>query len=123
MHLIKVKLSLYTPWRHLGERRCSSYTFLTLALDGCEWSASRPGCALPPRKELPVPIGQEAEWAPELVWTRRLEEESFAPAGDQTPVVQSIIRHYTDLVFSLVFNVIASLCMILLETAEHFVAT
>jgi hypothetical protein len=26
---------------------------------------------LPPRKELPVPIGHEAEWAPELVWTTR----------------------------------------------------
>jgi hypothetical protein len=25
--------------------------------------------ALPPRKELPVPIGQESRWAPEPVWT------------------------------------------------------
>jgi hypothetical protein len=31
-----------------GERRCSSYSFLTSALDGGEWSASRPGRALPP---------------------------------------------------------------------------
>jgi hypothetical protein len=41
----------------LGERRYSSYSFLTWALDGGEWSASRPGRALPPGKEPPVPIG------------------------------------------------------------------
>jgi hypothetical protein len=33
---------------HGGERRYSSYSFLTSALDGGEWSASRPGRALPP---------------------------------------------------------------------------
>jgi hypothetical protein len=31
-----------------GERRNSSYSFLTSTLNGGEWSASRPGCALPP---------------------------------------------------------------------------
>jgi hypothetical protein len=41
----------------------------------------------------PVPIVQEAGWAPEPVWTQRLEEKSFAPAGDRT---QSVVRHYTD---------------------------
>jgi hypothetical protein len=29
----------------------------------------------------PVPIGQEAGWAPEPVWTQRLEEISFALPG------------------------------------------
>jgi hypothetical protein len=33
---------------HLGDRRYSSYSFLTSALEGGEWSASRPGRALPP---------------------------------------------------------------------------
>jgi hypothetical protein len=89
---IKVKQSLYTPWRRLGERRYSSYSFTTSALDGGEWSASRPGRALPPEKGPPVPTVQEAGWAPEPVWTQRLEEKSFAPAGDRTPIV----RHYTD---------------------------
>jgi hypothetical protein len=41
---------------HLGERRYSSYSFLTSALEGGERSASRPGRALPPGKEPPVPI-------------------------------------------------------------------
>jgi hypothetical protein len=49
-----------------------------------------------PGKRPAVPIGQEAEWASDLVWTQRLEEKSFAFAGDQTPVVYSVIRHYTD---------------------------
>jgi hypothetical protein len=56
-----------------GERRYSSYSFLTSALDGGEWSESRPGRALPPRKGTPVPIIQEAGWASEPVWTQRLE--------------------------------------------------
>jgi hypothetical protein len=70
-----------------GERRYSSYSFTT--------SASRPGRALPPRKGPPVPIVQEAGWAPEPVLTQRIEEKSFAPAGDRTPVVQPVVRHYT----------------------------
>jgi hypothetical protein len=37
--------------------------------------------ALYPRDRTPIPIGQEAGWASELVWTRRLEEKSFAPGG------------------------------------------
>jgi hypothetical protein len=70
----KLKLSHYTPQRCWVERRYSSYSFSTSALDGGEWSASRSGRALAPGKGSPVPIVQEAGWAPELVWTQRLEE-------------------------------------------------
>jgi hypothetical protein len=35
---------------------------------------SRPVRALPPGKEPPVPIGQEAGWAPEPVWTEAREK-------------------------------------------------
>jgi hypothetical protein len=80
----------------LGERRYSSYSFLTSALEGCEWSASRPGHALPPGKEPPVPIVQEAGWAPEPVWTQRQEEKSSASVGDLIPTVQFVLRHYSD---------------------------
>jgi hypothetical protein len=74
----------------LGGRGCiSSYSFTTSALDGGEWSASRPGRALPPGKGPPVPIVQEAGWAPEPVWTQRLEEKSLVPAGDRTPIARS----------------------------------
>jgi hypothetical protein len=81
---------------HLSDRRYSSYSFLTPALEGGEWSASRSGRALPPGKESPVPIVQEAVWAPEPVWTQRVEEKSSASVGYRTPAVQSVVRHYTD---------------------------
>jgi hypothetical protein len=79
----------------MGERRYSSHSYLTLALDGGEWSASCPSRALPPGKGPLVPIGLEAGWAPEPVWTQGLEEKSSAPAGDRTPIVQPIVRHHT----------------------------
>jgi hypothetical protein len=53
-----------------------------------------PAALLPPGKGPPLPIGQEAEWAPEPVWTQRLEEKSFASAEYRTPVVQPVVRHY-----------------------------
>jgi hypothetical protein len=81
---------------HLGDRRYSSYSFLTSALEGGEWSASRPGRALPSGKEPPVPTVQEAGWAPQPVWTQRLEEKSSASVGDRTLAVQSVVRHYSD---------------------------
>jgi hypothetical protein len=43
-----------------------------------------PAVLYPQGKDPPVPNGQEAGWAPEPVWTQRLEEKSFAFAGDQT---------------------------------------
>jgi hypothetical protein len=42
--------------------------FFTSTLDEGEWSASRPG-SFTPGKSPPVPIGWEAGWAPEPVWT------------------------------------------------------
>jgi hypothetical protein len=81
---------------HLGDRRYSSYSFLTSALEGGEWSASHPGRALLRGKEPPVPIVYEAGWAPKPVWTQRLEEKSSAPGGDRTPAVQSVVRHCID---------------------------
>jgi hypothetical protein len=45
--------------------------------------------ALYPRGKDPVPIAQEAGWASEPVWTQRLEEKSFTPAGDRTPIARS----------------------------------
>jgi hypothetical protein len=47
--------SRYTPWRRLGGGggRYSSYSFMTSALDGGEWSASRPGRAFTPGESTP----------------------------------------------------------------------
>jgi hypothetical protein len=92
-------LSHYTPWRRLGERRYSFYSFSTSALDGGELSASRPGRDLATGKGPPVPIVQEAGWAPEPVWTQRLEEKSVRHCRGLNldhPVVQPLARPYTD---------------------------
>jgi hypothetical protein len=83
----------------------SSYSFSTSALDESEWSASRPGRALPPGKGLPVPIGQEAGWASEPVWTQRLEEKSSASVGDRTPVVQTDVDN-NEIVFSVLVDIV-----------------
>jgi hypothetical protein len=64
-----------------------------------EWSASRRGRALPAGKGPPLPIVQEAGWAPEPVWTQRLQEKSFRLCRESNldhPVVQPVVRHYTD---------------------------
>ena len=41
---------------------------MTAALEVGEWSAAHPGRTLPPGKD-PVPLLQEAGWAPGPVWT------------------------------------------------------
>jgi len=41
---------------------------MTATLEGGEWSAARPGRTLPTGKD-PVPILQEAGWAPGPIWT------------------------------------------------------
>jgi hypothetical protein len=82
-----------------GDRRYSSYSFSSSALDGGEWSASRPSRALPPGKGPPVPIIQESGWAPEPVWTQRLEEKFFSLCRGSNldrSVIQPVARHYTD---------------------------
>jgi hypothetical protein len=52
----KLKQSRYTPWRRLGERTYSSYSFTISAIEGGEWSASRPGRALPRGKDPRYPL-------------------------------------------------------------------
>jgi hypothetical protein len=78
-----------------GKRRYSSYPFLTLALDGGEWSVSFLSHAWSPGKDPPI------HWIGGWVGLRagldtRLEEKSFASAGDKTPIVQYVVSHYTD---------------------------
>jgi hypothetical protein len=49
--------------------------------------------ALYSRERTPVPIGYQAGWASELVWTQRLQKKYFASAGNRTPSVKSVVRH------------------------------
>jgi hypothetical protein len=83
--LLKLKLSHNTPWRRLEE--------------SSEWSASHSDRTLAPGKRSPVPIVQEAGWAPEPVWTQRIEEKCFRLCRESNldrSVVQSVARHCTD---------------------------
>jgi len=50
------------------------------------------GRSLPPGKD-PVPIVQEAGWAPGPVWTGA---ENLTPPGFDPRTVQPVARHYTD---------------------------
>jgi len=62
---------------------------MTLALDEGEWS----GHALPLGKRPLVPIGQEAGWAPELVWTQENTGKILCPcrrSNPDCPVVQPV---------------------------------
>jgi len=52
-----------------------------MALEGGEGSVSYPGRSLPPEKD-PVPIVQEAGWAPGPVWTGA---ENLTPTGIRSP--------------------------------------
>jgi hypothetical protein len=52
--------------------------------------------ALYPRGKNPrYPLDKRLGWPQEPVWTQGLEEKSSAPAGDRTPIVQPVVRHYT----------------------------
>jgi hypothetical protein len=55
--ILKLKMSHCTQWWRLeGEEYSSSYSFLTSAVDGGEWSASHPDRALPRRKDPGYPL-------------------------------------------------------------------
>ena len=59
---------------------CSSTLPSTSALDGGGWSTPRPGRFTPGKD--PVPIVQEAGWAPGPVWTGA---ENITPIGIRSP--------------------------------------
>ena len=63
-----------------GEQMSSSTLPSTLGLDGGGWSAPHPGRFTPGKD--PVPIAQEAGWAPGRVWTGA---ENLAPTGIRSP--------------------------------------
>jgi hypothetical protein len=57
------RIYTFTPHEAVWGSGGIALPILTSALDGGEWSASRPG------RFTPVPIGQEVGWAPEPVGT------------------------------------------------------
>jgi hypothetical protein len=69
--------------------------FLTSAPDGGEWSASRPGRALPPGKATRIHcIGGRV--GPRADMDTVSKGNYFPSAADRNPVVQFVVRTYTD---------------------------
>jgi hypothetical protein len=93
------KQSRYTPQRRLGERKYSSYSFPTSALDGGKWSASGPGSALPPGERTPG-THCTGDWVgPRAGLDTEARGKILCPCRASNldrPVVQSVARHYTD---------------------------
>jgi hypothetical protein len=70
-------MNMYVEWSYAPQ-------FLTLALDGSEWSV------LLLRIFPLVPFRKEIGWAPEPVWTLWSLEKSLAPARDRILVIQPV---------------------------------
>jgi hypothetical protein len=91
---VKVKQSRYTPWRRLGERRYSSYSFTTSALDRGQWWALRPGRAFTPGTHC------TGGWVgPRAGLDTEDRGKILFPCRGSNPdrqVVQPVVRHYTD---------------------------
>jgi hypothetical protein len=70
MYTKNLKLSHYMPRRSLGERSIARTHSRPRHLMGVNGQRHAPGRALATGKGPPVPIVQEAGWAPEPVWTQ-----------------------------------------------------
>jgi hypothetical protein len=85
------------PVEAQGDRRYSSYSLTTSAVDGGVCSASRPGCALPPGKRPPHWIGGWVGPSAGLDSEVRVKILCLCRRSNlDCPVVQSVSRHYTD---------------------------
>jgi hypothetical protein len=108
LFIVYLKQSHYTPWRRLGEKRYSSYSFTTSALDGIEWPASRPGRALAPGKGPPGThctggwVGPRADLNTDA--TVKILCVCRGSNLDR-PVAQPVGRYHTDWATRITFNV------------------
>jgi hypothetical protein len=80
----------------MWERRYSSYSLFNLALDGVSGQRHAPAALFPQERTTGT------HWIGGWVGLRagldtEVNEKSFASAGDQTSVAQTVVRHYTDL--------------------------
>jgi hypothetical protein len=63
--------------------------FFALALDGTEWSVSRPG-RFTPGERTPSILYIGGWMDPQSVQTRQLRDKFLVPAGNRTPAVQHV---------------------------------
>jgi hypothetical protein len=84
----------------LGVEEIELLLILDLGTTWSEWSASRSSRALAPRKGPPLPTGQENDWVGpraglDIQATGKIHFHCRGSNPD-CPVIQSIVRHYTD---------------------------
>jgi hypothetical protein len=75
------------------------YSFSTSALDGGEWSASRPGHAFTPGERTPSTHCAGGWVGPRAGLDSEARGKIFCPrrgSNPDSPVVQPVVRHYTD---------------------------
>jgi hypothetical protein len=63
-----------------------------------------PAVLYPRGKDPWYPLDRRLRGAAEPIWTQGLGEKSSASVGDRTPIVQPVVRHYTDLVTAAPLN-------------------
>jgi hypothetical protein len=81
----------------VGERRYSSYSFLTLALDRVEWSTLHPNHPLSPGKGPPGNHGIGGWVGPRASLDTEVGERILCwGLNPDRVVVQSIVRHFAD---------------------------
>jgi hypothetical protein len=76
-------------WRRRGERRYSSYSLMTSALDRGKWSGRRPGRALPPGKGPRYPLYRRLGMPQSRSGHRGYKKNPLASAGDRTSIARS----------------------------------
>jgi hypothetical protein len=86
---LKLKQSHNTHIEVQGERRYNSYWFSTSALEGGEWSASRPGHVLAPEKDPRCPLYRRLGGPQNRSGHRNYRKNPFASAGDRTSIARS----------------------------------
>jgi hypothetical protein len=92
-----LQLSHYTPQGVRGNTHCS-YSFSTSALDGSEWSASRPCHALSPGKGPPGTHCTGGWVGPRAGLDTEARGKVLSPLPGiehRSPGHQSVVRHYT----------------------------
>jgi hypothetical protein len=90
------------PWRCIGEWRYSYTHSLTSALDGSEWSASRPG-RFTPRERAPDTHWTGGWLGPRAVLAAVVKRKIPSPrrkSNPRTPIVQLVAQRYTDWVIT-----------------------
>jgi hypothetical protein len=104
---VKVKLSLCLTKHHAikayWEWRYSSTHSLTSALDGGEWSTSRPG-RFTPREKAPGTHWIGGWVGPRAVLDAAVKKKITSPRRESnpgTPIVQPVAQHYTELTWLL----------------------